>query len=334
MITIINKAILHILDFKSGIMVFSDQELDIGSKSVLTFLTKHIEKIMNDSGSKSGNFNADSSYKKKLTEYVTDNIDFTSFSVHTAELVYSAISLSDILEPADLIVCDVNIDDKRFIAILKCNNKVGFTHQVIKNEGKIQNGIINHYAILPNISQKIDEYAIIEVSSLDIRFCDKKRFIDGKDTYILSDIVLGCNSTISPKNAIDLLHSITRMVSENHGQSSVAAISKVKNYLVENAEVSEYLDTTELGKEVFNSSPIMQEEYIKEVKNTGIPETVKVDRSFAIKKGKNHRIKTDTGIEITFPADYFHNKDYIEFINNPDGTLSIEMKNIGKIINK
>ena len=334
MITAINKAIIHILDFNSGITVFSEQELDIENKSVLTYLTKHIEKLINDSGSNSGNFSPDSNFKKKLFEYVSVNVDFTSFSVYIAKLIHSAISQSDILEPADLIVCDVNIDDDRFIVILKCNNKVGFTHQVIKNEGKIKNEIINHYAILPNISQKIDEYAIIDVNSLSIKFSDKKRFVDGKDTYVLPDKVLECNSSISPKNVIDLLHSITRKVSENHGQSSVAAISKAKNYLVENAEVSEYLDPIELGKEVFSSSHIMQEEYIKEVKSTGIPESVKVDRSFAIKKGKNHKIKTDTGIEITFPADYFHNKDYIEFINNPDGTLSIEMKNIGKIINK
>lgn len=334
MITTINKAIMHIMDFNSGLIVYSDQELDIGSKSVLTFLTKHVEKLINSSGSRSGNFHPDSKCKEKLLEYLAGDVDFRSFSVFTAELTYSTISQSDNLEPADLIICDVNIDDKRYLVILKCNNKVGFTHQVIKNDGKIKNDIINHFAILPNVSQKIDEYAIIEMNSLNIKFNDKKRFIDGKDTYILSDRVLECNSSISPKNVIDLLHSITRTISENHGESSVAAISKAKNYLVENAEISEYLDPVELGKEVFSSSPVMQEEYIKEVKSNGIPESVKVDRSFAIKKGKNHKIKTDTGIEITFPADYFHNKDYIEFINNPDGTLSIEMKNIGKIINK
>jgi len=49
---------------------------------------------------------------------------------------------------------------------------------------------------------------------------------------------------------------------------------------------------------------------------------------------RNHKIKTDTGIEITFPVDYTHDQRYIDFINNPDGTISIEIKNVGKIINK
>ena len=70
------------------------------------------------------------------------------------------------------------------------------------------------------------------------------------------------------------------------------------------------------------------------MQNAGIPAEVKLDRDFAIKKGRNHKIKTDTGIELLFPVDYFENKDFIEFINKPDGTISIELKNIGKIMNK
>ena len=334
MIITINKAILHILDFNSGITVFSEQELDMENKSVFAFLTKHIEKLTNDPGSKSGNFYSNSKFKDRLSEYIIGDLNFASFSSGIAELMYKAISQSDILDPADLIIADVNIDNEGFIVILKCNNKVGFTHQVTRDEGRIKTDIINHYAILPSLSQKIDEYVIIDVNSLHIKFSDKKRLVDGQETYILPDKVLECNSSISPKNAIELVHSITRMVSENHGQSSVAAISKAKSYIVENAEVSEYLDPVKLGKEVFSSSHMMQEEYIKEVKNAGIPCTVKVDRSFATRKGRNHKIKTDTGIEIAFPVDYFENKDYMEFINNPDGTISIELKNIGKITNK
>jgi hypothetical protein len=248
--------------------------------------------------------------------------------------MYSSIAQTDKASPADLIVCDVNADDNRLFAILKCNNQVGFTHQVTNSDGKVKNEIINHYAILPNISQKLDEYAIIEMNSLKIKFNDKKRVIDGKETFVIPERILECSASISSKGAIDLVSDITRKVSENHGESTVAAVSKAKNYIVENAVESDYLDPIELGKKVFSSSPMLQEEYIKEIKTAGMPETVQVDQDFAIKKNKSHRIKTDTGIEIEFPVDYFKNNDYIEFINNPNGTISIELKNIGKIINK
>jgi hypothetical protein len=334
MITIVNRAILHILDFDSGVTVFSEEELDVRNDSVATFLTKHVEKIFSDPNSKSGAFYTNSQFKEKMTEYLDGNLDFVSFSVYIAGSFHAAIAEADAAEPADLIICDVTVDGDRLLAVLKCNNKVGFTHQVTTVDGHVRNDIINHYAILPNLSQKIDEYVLAQADMASIRFSDKKRSVNGEETYIIADRILDCSSSISQKKAIDLVKSITHKVSENYGQSTVGAVSKAKNYIAQNAETSDYLDPVDLGREVFNASPAMQEEYLKEVKDAGIPEVIKLDRDFAMKKGKSHKIKTDTGIELVFPVDYFANKDFIEFINNPDGTISIELKNIGKIINK
>ena len=41
-----------------------------------------------------------------------------------------------------------------------------------------------------------------------------------------------------------------------------------------------------------------------------------------------HKIKTDNGIELSVPTDVYKNKDAIEFINNPDGTISILITNV------
>lgn len=325
---------MHILDFNSGVTVFSEQELEIRSDSVIAFLSKHLERSYNDQNSKTGVFNPDSKFKRLVADYIEDRVDFIRFSVVIAETMHSVISQADVLDSSDLLICDFTMEDNRYIALLKCNNRVGFTHQVINEAGKIRNEIINHHAILPNLSQKIDEYAFIQVDSLAIKFIDKKRFINGQDTYVFPEKILECSSGVSPNSTLKLVNSITRKIAENHGQSSVAAISKAKSYLVENTETSEYLDPVELGNFVFPASPIMQGEYLAEVQQAGITEVVKIDRDFCIKKGKNHKIKTDTGIEISFPVDYFENKNYMEFINNPDGTLSIELRNIGKIVNK
>lgn len=52
------------------------------------------------------------------------------------------------------------------------------------------------------------------------------------------------------------------------------------------------------------------------------------------KKFTKQKLKTDSGIEINFPAHFYGNPDVMEFINNPDGTISILIKNIGKVVNK
>ena len=89
-----------------------------------------------------------------------------------------------------------------------------------------------------------------------------------------------------------------------------------------------------MGHAVFADNQAMQQEFIQEVEAAKLPDDVPVQREFAQRTGRKHKIKTDTGIEITFPSEYFDNTDYIQFINNDDGTISIELKNIAKIENK
>ena len=54
----------------------------------------------------------------------------------------------------------------------------------------------------------------------------------------------------------------------------------------------------------------------------------------AERTGKTHVIKTDTGIEIRVPSEFVSNADYIEFINQADGTISIQLRNISKLVDK
>lgn len=333
MITI-SHAILHILDFNSNIAVLSEEELDMESSSADTFLTRHIEKSLNDPGLKSGSFLENSKFKKMMTDYLNNDQSLVNFSAYIANTVRSAIATAENLSSLDLIVCDFEADDNRFIGILECVNNIGFTHYIEKANNKIKNEIINHYSILPNPSQKLEECAFINTSSLDIQFFDRKRSINGENTSIFPDVLLECSSVISPKDTLKIVKAIAHKVAENHGQSSVIAVSRAKNIIVENTEVSEHLQPQKLGKEIFAASKTMQEEFINEVRSAGIPETVKIEKTYAAKTGKNHKIKTDTGIELSIPVDYFEDRNYIDFKNNPDGTISIEIKNIGKITNR
>lgn len=334
MLITIHKAILHILDFNSGVTVFSEAELDTGSPSVATYISRHLEKSYDDQTAKSGEFHQNSQFRQYIMNYLSEQLSFYDFSLYAAQQMYTVIAQADVLDSADLLVCDVSIEGKRLVVLLKCNNRVGFTHQVVQDNEQIRNDIIHHYAILPSLSQKIDEYAFIDADTLAILFVDKKRTINGEDAYVLSEKILECTSKISPKETMNLVSTITRTVAEKHGENTVAAVSKAKNYIVANTETSEYLDPAALGREVFQSSPLLQQEYMREMENAGLTETVKIDKEFARKKGEKHKIKTDTGIEISFPVDYFQNKDYMEFINNPDGTISIQLKNIAKITNR
>lgn len=330
----VKRAILHILDVHSGITVFSETELDVREDSVLTFLSKHLEKSRQDQNAKDGVFLAESPCRQLAADYLAERLDFVGFSVAVTQRLHAALAEADEWESLDVLVCDLELDGARQLAVLLCSNRTGFTHQVVKEGERIKNEIIHHYAILPGLSQKLGEYAFIDAASLAVRFVDKKRLVNGEECWMLPEKVLMCSAGVSPSRALKLVHTLARQVAENHGESAVAAAAKAKTLAVEQTQATERLDPVALGRQVFAASPAMQEEYLEEVHKAGLAGGVKIDREFCAKKGRNHKIKTDTGIEISFPADYFENKEYMEFINQPNGTISIALKNIGKIINR
>lgn len=151
---------------------------------------------------------------------------------------------------------------------------------------------------------------------------------------ILPDVILQCDFQKSSKEMLKTVTQIVSKVAEGHGVNSAVALSKAKNFLCENAEVSTTLSPTDLCQQIFSDSEEMQDEFLSLVQEEQIPDEIKIEKSFAIKASKSHRIKTDTGIEVIFPAEYFENHEFIEFVNNPNGTISIQLKNIGKIVNK
>ena len=65
-----------------------------------------------------------------------------------------------------------------------------------------------------------------------------------------------------------------------------------------------------------------------------LPEHAPVERAVAKRVTRNHKIRTDTGIESTFPAEYAQNPKFIEFTSTSNGLIRIELKNIGSIENK
>ena len=78
----------------------------------------------------------------------------------------------------------------------------------------------------------------------------------------------------------------------------------------------------------------MKKTFRQKAMEADMPPKLSVENPKVVKSIRSHKIKTDTGIEIKIPTEYLENSRYVEFINNPDGTISIALKNIGKIVNR
>ena len=322
----INHAILHVFDFVSCVNVYAQEELDLSSKNAKRYVTSHAKKALGNIDSKRGEFAENSMFAEELRCYFRGQREFVDLSVQVAEFIAGELGRMEKTESADLLVVDFEDDPdntvremtddeaeaayrgegKRYFAFMLLEAKQAYMHEVGYGESGAQRvDIARHHAILPNPSQKVASFAVIESKTMEA----------------------------SSKEVFDTVTRIVEEVAEEYGANAAVAVSKAKAYVAENADESDELAPWDLGEEVFEDEPL-QKRFEQALADEALPERVVVEKNVAKRVAKSHKIRTDTGIDITFPAEYGENPDFIEFVSGPNGLINIELKNIGHIENR
>ena len=310
----INHAILHILDFESAVNVISQRELDLeDSRACRQFVTTHLRRARESGDNKRATFSEESAFGSELKSYFYGERDFIDLSQQVADFIGGELSR----------------------AVMLLSSKQAFMHEVGTDAGQTVNGIARHYAILPNPSQKLQSYCVVRASTMEIGYVDKKRKIAGEDRMLIPEGLLQCETGVSGKEAIDTVTRVVEEVAEEHGANTAVALAKVKAAVAERVEDDEELPPWDIVDEVFEDSPQIKESVKSALREEKLPERVPVERKQVERAAvRNHKIRTDTGIEISFPAEMGSNSDYIEFVNEPNGLISIELKKISSIENR
>lgn len=336
MIVGLKKAILHILDTGSGTNVFADTLLDVENAEINTFITKHIEKIYESAALRPAQFKETSGIRAKIEQYKVGETTFVELSQAAAERVYDAVAMSEDPKSCDLIVVQFVVNESEIIGILKCDNKIGITHSIVRDEGKTLNNIISHYAILPSVSQKIAECAFINLTKDDLKYAGRKYKIDGDTVDIIAELLLECEYEISPRESANTVTRIAKKVALENGADTIETQARIKEYVTKSIEDNsyEFVDTDSVAERVFEGLPSIREEFVQKIEKAGVPKKVEVNKYLTKKMTSNVKLSTDTGVELSFPPEYYKNPDYIELITNEDGTLSIKINNIKELINR
>lgn len=332
----VNHAILHILDFESAVNVMSQRELDLDTRAVRSFVTSHLRRARTSGDNKRGAFAEDSAFAGELKSFFFGERDFIDLSQQIAEFVSGELAKAEKIESTDVFVADFEDDDDvRWFAVMLMNSRMAFMHEVAREGGEVRNDIARHYAILPSPSQKVASFALVRASTMDVYFQDKKRKIAGEDTFLIPDGLLQCETGVSGKEAIDAVTRVVEQVAEEHGANTAVALAKAKAAVAEAVEEDEELPPWDIVDEAFEDEPVMRDAIKASLQEEHLPERVPVERTQVERAAvRNHKIRTDTGIEISFPAEMVDNPDYIEFVNEPNGLISISLRNIGSFENR
>ena len=251
---------------------------------------------------------------------------FVEESRMLAEQIYQIVSGNEAVPSGDLICVMAEAGGSRYFAALKMNYNDGYSHYYIN--GNLT--IVEQRVLLPGTGRKLEEAFIVNLDSLEVRIIEKKYLMmdESREAY-LSSRILGCLPEISERSKLMAVKKAMQKANkEVLGDKKVVEqefMSRMHGYLAENEEPV----ISEMCKEVLRDypqiAPMVEEHLVNE--NIDPESTVQVGQQ-TVKRFEKQSVKTPDGIEVKIPADLFADQRAMEFIQQPDGSISLLIKNI------
>ena len=324
----IRNVIVHIMDPTIGMPVLSDTELEYGSE-IAEFLKEHIVKI--SSGDECRFYKEESEIYRMLNSYSDE--DFVAVSKEIAGLLYDIMSGNIDIPPADLMVVRFREGEEEYLALLKMNYKAFYTHRTMAagdGEGN-SNEIIRHKSILPSESQRLTEAAVIRLNDLALQVIERKYEVNGEKTNYFSFLFLKCSAHMSHKSKLAIVSRAVESV-QKEGFDETERFEKqmrAKSIIQEEIEEKGGFVVEELAEKIFEQEPELKVAFQDKMeKYDMVKEEIQPRSDNTVRKYQSQHLYTDTGIEIKIPMEQYKNPQSVEFITNPDGTISVLIKNI------
>ena len=316
----VDRAILHVFDFDSGSTYFSERPLDLDVRSTKSFVQRHLRKISSNAESRHGAFAADSGFAAELQRYLAGEREFVEFSVEIAQWFWEELRRAEDLEQCDLLVADFTDTDAASGEDVEFEGDAGRRFFAI--------------ATLPNPSQKVASYVLVDAATGAIDFHDKERGVGGTSVMVIPERFLQCTSEASSHEVIDEVSVIVRDVAEEFGLEPAVEVGRAKACVARAADVEESFSPAEVGRTVFAERPDVAERFEERVRAASLPEEAPVRRGVANRLTKSHKIRTDTGVEITFPSELAERPGYLDFSTDAEGRITITVGNVARIENR
>ena len=259
----INHAVLHAFDFEVGECDLSERELDLDVRQTKSYVTRMARKTVGNPESKHGEFAEGSNFAGELERYLHGQRDFLDLSADVARFFYEELRKSEDAGQCDLLVtdfvdtgdakgesaraeaADTAVDDamaaaieaaddfeggeRRMFAVLLLPRRQAFVHDVRSEGGLAYNDIVRHDSTLPNPSQKVPTFAVVDTTDFSIDFQDVERTIAGQKALLIPKAFLQCSTEASSREVIATVTKIVEDVAEEYGIEPAVAAAKAKS---------------------------------------------------------------------------------------------------------
>ena len=320
----IKRIVIHQFTPNDTELILSDQLLTITPR-IDEYFRKKLSKVFSDEA-KRGMFAEDNVFLSYLSD------DLMESSVKIAQLWKEEFVISENQKTNDLVFIQFDKDGVEHFAFLRIALKENFTHISSDSESPIKVTQNN----LPSAAQTPDEALVINCSNHHYYLIEKRVKHNGSFANYFSENLLQVQPEQSVKKSIKMVEQTAQKIAESFQQDDFAFQSKMKAAIHKNLEEEQELSPEKLADQLFDSNLTARLTFVDELKES-IPEPIQVadiDHSRQTKKLENQKLSLSNGIQLIVPNNVYDDAESVEFIQNPNGTYSILIKNIVDIQNK
>lgn len=320
----IKEAVLHILDINIDRPVLSDSALTL-APDIEEYLTAHVDRAFQSDDGKSCSFRAVSAFEMLISKAQER---FLPTAKEAAEKIFELMKRNPSIPCADFIFLDAVIESDPYFILLKMNYRESYIHH-LENMGGKNNEIVHQRTTLPDAKGKADEAVFVNLSTKEIRLIEKKYEIDGKRRCYLSEDVLECEAGLSEKQKVAAVKKAVEIVNEKFFDNGREVEAHVTTVMCSKADEGDGTTIEDLCYSFYGDAPAVKEEFTAVLREQHVEpdEVVKISAG-AAKRMEKQSIKTASGVEIKIPVQLYGDDDAVQFINNPDGTISLLLKGI------
>ena len=324
---IIHQAILHVLDTTLDAPVLSGGGMELTAEKT-AYLQNHIEKLLASDEIRQCRPLPDSAFRNELEH----NQDFIDLSCRIAGVLFDYMHAHTTIPGADLAVVDFTRDGAPWLGILKLNYKTGYTHYTETVEGAPVNSIIQQRACLPTQSGKVEEGALVNLTDYSMRLLEKKYDIDGHKEFYLSSVVFQYTQAEPEKKKLQAIQEAAAQAvkdayeDEPHADAQVAML--IANQAADNDNQVSVEQVRQQLAEEYPLAAVPFDDYVEKsevLEEAAAPVTVTPAR---IRRMESRSIRTANGIEVKIPTELLNSDSELEFLHDPDGSVSLLIKNV------
>ena len=324
---IIHQAILHVLDTTLDAPVLSGGGMELTAEKT-AYLQNHIEKLLASDEIRQCRPLPDSAFRNELEH----NQDFIDLSCRIAGVLFDYMHAHTTIPGADLAVVDFTRDGAPWLGILKLNYKNGYTHYTETVEGAPVNSIIQQRACLPTQSGKVEEGVLVNLTDYSMRLLEKKYDIDGHKEFYLSSVVFQYTQAEPEKKKLQAIQEAAAQAvkdayeDEPHADAQVAML--IANQAADNDNQVSVEQVRQQLAEEYPLAAVPFDDYVEKsevLEEAAAPVTVTPAR---IRRMESRSIRTANGIEVKIPTELLNSDSELEFLHDPDGSVSLLIKNV------